>query len=155
MLKGLDPLLSPDLLHALAAMGHGDEIVVVDANFPAASTAQRLIRLDGADSPRALAAILSVLPLDSFVDDPLKTMQVVGDAKKTPEAVRDFAAVVRRTQGHKVALTPIERQAFYERARDAYAIVATGERRFYGNIIVTKGVIDARGRVATPAEAAS
>jgi len=155
MLKGIDPLLSPELLHALAAMGHGDEIAIVDANFPAASTARRLIRLDGADAPAALAAILSVLPLDSFVDDPLKTMAIVGDAAKTPDAVRDFARVVERTQGRPVKLTPVERHAFYERARAAWAIVATGERRFYGNIIVTKGVIDAAGRVATPAEAAS
>jgi L-fucose mutarotase len=153
MLKGLDPLLSADLLHALRAMGHGDEIAVVDANFPAATNARRLIRIDGADAPRTLAAILSVLPLDSFVDDPLKVMAVVGDASLVPAVVRELGEAARAATGRAQALTAIERNAFYERARAAYAIVATGERRFYGNIIVTKGVLDPAGRVATPEDA--
>jgi len=153
MLKGLDPLLSADLLHALRAMGHGDEIAIVDANFPAASNARRLIRLDGADAPRALAAILSVLPLDSFVDDPLKVMAVVGDAAMVPEVVRQIGRTASEAAGSEQRLTAVARDAFYERARAAYAIVATGERRFYGNVIVTKGVLDPAGRVATPQDA--
>ncbi len=153
MLRGLDPLLSADLLHALRAMGHGDEIAIVDANFPAASNARRLIRLDGADAPRALAAILSVLPLDSFVDDPLKVMAVVGDAAKIPEVVRQIGRVASEATGREQRLSAVARDAFYERARAAYAIVATGERRFYGNVIVTKGVLDPAGKVATPEDA--
>jgi L-fucose mutarotase/ribose pyranase (RbsD/FucU family)/dihydrodipicolinate synthase/N-acetylneuraminate lyase len=132
MLRGIDPLLSADLLHALRAMGHGDEIAVVDANFPAASNARRLIRLDGVDAPRAVAAILSVLPLDSFVDDPLKVMAVVGDATKVPDVVREIGGAAQAATGRPQKLAAVARDAFYERARTAYAIVATGERRFYG-----------------------
>jgi L-fucose mutarotase len=153
MLKGLDPLLSADLLHALRAMGHGDEIAVVDANFPAASNARRLIRLDGADAPRAVRAILSVLPLDSFVDDPLKVMAVVGDAAKVPDVVREIGGAAQEATGRAQKLAAVAREAFYERARAAYAIVATGERRFYGNVIITKGVLDPAGKVATPEDA--
>lgn len=153
MLKGLDPLLSADLLHALRAMGHGDEIAVVDANFPAAANARRLIRLDGADAPRAVAAILSVLPLDSFVDDPLKVMEVVGDTAKVPDVVREIGDAAAHATGRAQTLAAVAREAFYARARAAYAIVATGERRFYGNVIITKGVLDPAGQVATPEDA--
>ncbi len=142
MLKLLDPLLGPDLLHALASMGHGDEIAVVDANFPGATCARRLVRLDGATAPRALAAVLSLLPLDSFVDAPLATMAVVGDAQAVPEAVREFREVAARAEGHEVKLTALAREAFYARARDAFAIVQTGETRLYGNVLVRKGVVD-------------
>ncbi|MBI1774773.1 MAG: ribose ABC transporter [Proteobacteria bacterium] len=141
MLKGIDLLLNADLLYALASMGHGDEIAVVDANFPAASVARRLIRLDGVDAPRALAAILTVLPLDSFVATPVHVMQVVGDPKAVPPAVRDFRPIVERAAGRPIEPNPLERHAFYERARACYAIVATGEGRKYGNIILAKGVI--------------
>ncbi len=102
MLKGLDPVLGPDLLHVLAAMGHGDELVVADGNFPAASLARRLVRLDGVDAPRALRAILSVLPLDTFTRTPAAVMAVVGDPGAVPEPVREFQALVdsrRRTRG--------------------------------------------------------
>jgi L-fucose mutarotase len=141
MLKGLDPLLSPDLLHALAAMGHGDELVVVDANFPAASVGRRLIRLPGIDAPRALRAILSVLPLDTFTETPAAVMAVVGDPKAVPPPVREFQDVVDAAAGKPVRIEAIERFAFYDRAKAAFAVVATGEPRFYGNIIVVKGVI--------------
>lgn len=149
MLKGLDPLLSPELLHALAAMGHGDEIALVDANFPAASTARRLIRLDGVDAPRALTAILSVLPLDSFVEAPALTMAVVGSPGTVPEAVRDFQRILDQSAGRAIKIAALARQEFYDRARAAWAIVATGERRFYGNIILVKGVFDPAGNVTT------
>ncbi len=139
MLKGLSPLLTPDLLHVLASMGHGDELVLADTNFPAATHARRLVRLPGVDAPRVLDAILSVLPLDDFVDQPALTMQVVGDASAVPEVVLAFNASLR--QHGAVASTAIERSAFYERAAAAFAIIATGECRVYGNILLKKGVV--------------
>jgi L-fucose mutarotase len=138
MLRGISPLLSPDLLHALASMGHGDTLAVVDANFPAAALARRLVRLPGIDTPTALAAVLSVLPLDDFEPDPACVMQVVGAAEEIPPAVRDIAAVLGR---HGVQPSSRERHEFYRVAADAFAILQTGERRFYGNILLRKGVI--------------
>jgi L-fucose mutarotase len=140
MLRGLDPLLTSDLLHALASMGHGDEIVIADANFPAASVARRLIPLPGADAPRALAAVLSVLPLDDFGGVPAAVMAVVGDPDAVPEPVVEFTAQLRAAGLAEPPLR-LERHAFYARAREAFAVVRTGERRFYGNIILTKGVV--------------
>ena len=147
MLIGIDPLLSPDLLMILAAMGHGDELVIVDANYPATSNARRLVRLDGVDTSRALAAILSVFPLDSFVKAPANGMQVVGKPKEIPPAIADFQAIVNRLSDFAVQIGRIERHAFYERASTCYAIVATSDRRLYANIILTKGVIGADGKV--------
>lgn len=141
MLKGLDPLLAPDLLHALRAMGHGDEIAIVDANFPAASVARRLVRLDGVTATRALDAVLSVLPLDDFVDCAAHRMEVVGDPAAVPEICAEFARALERAAGSAVRLGALERFGFYDRVRDAFAVVATGETRLYGNIILTKGVI--------------
>jgi len=138
VLKGLSPLLSPDLLHVLASMGHGDEIVLADAFFPAAAHAKRLVRLPGVDADRVLDAVLSVLPLDSFVANAACTMQVVGDATAVPPAVADFTATLQR-HGSPAPAT-LERFAFYERAAQAFAIVATGETRTYGNILLKKGV---------------
>jgi L-fucose mutarotase len=139
MLRGLDPLLTPDLLHALASMGHGDTIAVVDANFPAAASARRLIFLPGADAPAALGAILSLLPIDDFEPDPITVMQVVGDPDATPAPLHDFSVVLlQHTAPSPVA---IERHAFYRAAAACFAIVQTGERRFYGNILLRKGVI--------------
>jgi L-fucose mutarotase len=141
MLKGLDPILSPDLLHVLAAMGHGDELVIADGNFPAATLARRLVRLDGVDAPRALRAILSVLPLDTFVATPAQVMAVVGDSGAVPAPVREFQSIVDAAVGRSLPLEALERFAFYERARAAFAVVATGERRPYGNILLVKGVV--------------
>ena len=138
MLIGLDPLLTPELLHALAAMGHGDRIVLVDANYPA-TRGRRLIRQPGADTPRVLRAVLSLLPCDTYVDDPAQIMQVVGDAAAVPPVVAQMNAILRAA-GWPEAVG-IERHAFYESAETAYAIVQTGERRFYGNVALTKGVI--------------
>ena len=137
MLIGLNPLLSPDLLHALAAMGHGDEIAIVDGNFPGTTCAQRLLRLDGVTATEALRAVLSLLPLDSFVDHAAHVMQVVGDADAVPEAVAEFTAII----GDKAKVGPVERFAFYERAKKAYCIVATGEAALYANVILKKGVV--------------
>ncbi len=137
MLIGLNTLLSPDLLHTLAAMGHGDEIAIVDANFPATACAKRLIRMDGVSATAALEAVLSLLPLDSYVEHSANVMQVVGDAQAVPPAVADFTAMI----GARGSVGSIERFAFYERAKHCFAIVQTGEGRLYGNIILTKGVI--------------
>jgi L-fucose mutarotase len=139
MLRGIHPLLSPDLLHALASMGHGDRIAVVDANFPAVSHAKRLITLPGIDAPSVLEAILTVMPVDDFEPHPLSVMQVVGDAALIPETVRAFLAILARNDLPPPA--SLERHAFYRAAAEAFAVVQTGERRFYGNILVTKGVV--------------
>jgi L-fucose mutarotase len=139
MLLGLDPLLTPDLLHALASAGHGDRLAIVDANFPAAANARRLVPLPGTDAAAALRAVLSVLPLDTFEPDPAVVMQVVGDAAAVPPAVAEFTEILRGAGGAPPAALP--RHEFYAAARTAFAVVATGERRLYGNIIVTKGIV--------------
>ena len=139
MLKGLSPLLSPDLLHVLASMGHGDEIVLADANFPAATHAKRLVNLPGTGAPDVLDAVLSVLPLDDFAAQAALTMQVVGDPSARPPVVVDLDAVLHR-HGCS-ASSALERFAFYGRAAGAFAIVATGETRIYGNILLKKGVV--------------
>ncbi len=138
-LLGLDPLLTPDLLHALASAGHGDRIAIVDANFPAAANAQRLVRLAGADAAATLRAVVSVLPLDEFEPDPAAVMEVVGDPEAVPEAVAAFAAILRGLGAAPPARLP--RHAFYAAAREAFVVVATGDRRLYANVIVTKGVV--------------
>ncbi len=147
MLRGIDPLLSPELLMILRAMGHGDEIAIVDANYPATSNADWPVRLDGVDASQALAAILSVLPLDSFVEDPANGMQVVGKPDEVPPAIADFQAIVDRLAGFPVRIGRIERFGFYERAKTCFAVVATGDRRLYANIILKKGVIGADGEI--------
>ncbi|MDD2869352.1 RbsD/FucU domain-containing protein [Neomegalonema sp.] len=143
MLKGLDPMLGPETLAALASMGHGDEIVLCDANFPAESVARstvlgRALRMD-CDALRALKAVLSLLPLDGHEPDPVLTMQVVGDPAAVPEAVA-LAEPLFGAEG--VASASLERFAFYDRARKAYAILRTAETRPYGNFILRKGVIN-------------
>jgi len=147
MLKHIPSLLTPDALHALAAMGHGDDVAIVDANFPAARVARQggatLVQLAGATSPEALEAVLHLLPLDSFVPDAAWTMQVVGDAAAVPEPVAQFAQALVHA-GERPAL-PLERFAFYEQARSAFLILQTGEQRKYGNILLRKGVIASDG----------
>ena len=138
MLIGLDPVLTPDLLHALAAMGHGDRIVLVDANYPA-TRGRRLITLAGVDVVRALRAVLSLLPCDTYVDDPAAIMQVVGAPDAVPEVVRLMNVELQRVGWPRTI--GIERHAFYAAAESAYAIVQTAERRFYGNVLLTKGVL--------------
>ena len=139
MLKGLPPLLSPDLLHVLASMGHGDELVLADANFPAATHARRLIHLPGTSAPEVLRAVLQVFPLDDFVPQAALTMQVVGDPATRPPVVMEFDAVLH---AHGCAASAsLERFAFYTRAAGAFAIVATGETRIYGNLLLKKGVV--------------
>jgi L-fucose mutarotase len=141
MLKGLNPLLSPDLLATLRAMGHGDEIAIVDANFPADSMSQRLVRLDGLSATAVLDAVLSVMPLDDFAREAAWRMEVVGDPQAEQPIYGEFRAIIARHESSATHLAGLERFAFYERARAAYAIVATGEVRLYGNIILKKGVV--------------
>jgi len=142
MLKGIDPLLGPDALSILQAMGHGDDLVIGDANFPAAAVASRLVRIEGAGAPRVLQAVLSLLPVDAFEPDPLVSMQVVGDAAATPAIVAEMQGVADAALEPAVRIDSLERFAFYARARQAYAVFATGERAFYGNLIIRKGVIE-------------
>ncbi|WP_170791682.1 RbsD/FucU family protein [Ruegeria lacuscaerulensis] len=141
MLRNIDPILSPDLLHTLRAMGHGDEIVIADANFPGTSTGPDCIRADGSSASDVLRAVLSVMPLDNFVSYPALTMQVVGNPDAVPDAVADFQRIINETADNPADVQGLERFAFYDRAATAYAIVQTGERRLYGNIILKKGVI--------------
>jgi L-fucose mutarotase len=141
MLRNIPPLLSPDLLHALAAMGHGDDIVIADANFPGQSKGQRVVRADGLTASDMLRAVLQVMPLDTFVDDPAITMQVVGKPDEIPPAVADFQTIIDQTADAPARITGVERFSFYDRAEQAFVIVQTGEARLYGNIILKKGVI--------------
>jgi L-fucose mutarotase len=141
MLRGIPPLLTADLLHALAAMGHGDTIAIVDANFPATATGRRVVELAGASSPETLDAVLTVLPLDTYAAPAAFTMEVVGDAGAVPEPVADFAAVFTEHGLGDWEIGHLAREAFYQQARTAFAVVRTGELRPYGNILLTKGVI--------------
>ncbi len=158
MLKNIDPLLNADILHALRAMGHGDEVVICDANFPADSVARktalgRVLRLDGVDAPRAIRAVLSVLPLDSFVDSPAERMEVVGAAATLPAVQREAQSEVDAAEGRSTPFAPVERFAFYERAKQAYCVIATGETRGYGCFIFKKGVFLAPDMPAASASA--
>jgi L-fucose mutarotase len=140
VLKGIDPLLSPDLLHILASMGHGDEIVLVDALYPAVTNAQRLVRLPGSALPGAARAVLSILPLDTFIDQPMATMAMVDTPEVVPEVQQEVLSLAIAAEGREIGMEQVERFAFYERSRRAFAIVQTGELRPYGNVIFTKGV---------------
>ena len=140
MLKSIPPILSPDLLHALRAMGHGDEIVIVDANYPAESAGPPVIRLDGLSATDVADAVLTLLPLDDFVEHAAFAMEVVDNPRKREQTHKDFDKHVKRHEpAMKLAL--LERFAFYERAAQAFVIVQTGERRLYGNILLKKGII--------------
>ena len=141
MLKGIPGILSPELLKILMEMGHGDELVIGDGNFPAASMAQRLVRCDGHDVPQLLDAILKLFPVDPYVDAPVSLMQVVpGDKVDTP--IWDvYREIIKKHEPVNNKLENVERFAFYERAKKAYAIIATGERALYANIILKKGVV--------------
>jgi len=140
MLKRIDPIISPDLLALLREMGHGDEIVIADANFPAASLARRLARADGVDAVRITQAITELLPLDDFVPAAAFRMALIDAPDAEPPIVPEFRRVLAGN-GYAGPIEAIERFAFYERARLAFAVVATGERRLYGNLILKKGVL--------------
>jgi len=144
MLKSIPPLLTPDALHALASMGHGDELVIADANFPAARIAAaggaRLVQLPGADAPQVLRAVLQLLPLDDFGPEAAWTMQMAGDTEFAPPPVVQFEQVL--SDAGEQPAQPLERFAFYERAQHAFAVFRSGEQRSYGNIILRKGVVN-------------
>jgi L-fucose mutarotase len=141
MLKGIDPLLNADLLWALRAMGHGDDIILADTNFPSTTMGKRLVRMDGVPGPRLLEAILSVMPLDDFVPDPALRIEVVGDPDAEPEVCAGYARILARPENGGVQLGKLERFAFYERSKQAFAVVASGESRVYGCVLLKKGVI--------------
>jgi L-fucose mutarotase len=140
MLKNIHPLLSADLLTVLAQMGHGDDLAIVDANFPAATMGRRVVR-SSADTTQVLEAVLTLLPLDDFVESPVTVMKVVGAPDEIPATVREYQATVDKAEGKPVKLERIERFAFYERAKSAFAVVATAETRLYGVVIVKMGVV--------------
>jgi len=146
MLKGIDPVLTPDLLAALAAMGHGDDLALVDANHPAARiaascTVRQPIRLPGLTMARAARAILSLFPVDDFTDDPARRMQIVGDAGAMPDVQREVQAEIDLAVGRPLPLVGIERFAFYEAAKAAFVVVQVGDARPYGCFLIRKGVI--------------
>ncbi|WP_284162559.1 RbsD/FucU family protein [Frigidibacter sp. SD6-1] len=146
MLKGIDPRLNAEVLGALRAMGHGDTLVVADTNFPSDSIARQtvlgsLLRMDNLTCAQAMNAILSVLPLDTFVDDFAGRMEVVGDAAAVPKVQREVQVEIDQAEGRERPMIGIERFDFYKRAKTAYAVIQTGERRFYGCFILRKGVI--------------
>ena len=141
MLNGIPSILSPELLKIMMEMGHGDELVIADGNFPAASIAQRLVRSDGNIVPELLEAVLKFFPLDPYVDHPVALMQVVpGDTYK-PTIWKTYKTIVKKSNNTNKSIENIERFAFYERAKKAYAVVATSETALYANIILKKGVV--------------
>lgn len=140
MLKGIPPILGPELLHILRAMGHGDEIAIVDANYPAEGAGPPVIRLDGLSATDVLDAVLTLMPLDTFVDEQAFAMEVVGDPEKREQTHKDFDKLIKKHEPD-MQLSLLERFAYYERVKDAFAIVQTGERRLYGNILLKKGII--------------
>ena len=149
MLKGIDPILNADVLYALRAMGHGDDLILCDTNFPAESVAQatalgELLRID-APLARVARGVLSLYPLDSFVDDAAARMEVVGKPDEVPEVQEEVQAEINMAEGKAWPMVGIERFAFYERAKQAFAVIQTGERRFYGCIALRKGVIPPEG----------
>ena len=147
MLINVDPLLNPEILSLLRSMGHGDKLVLADANFPSASLAKKLIRLDGANIPNAAKAILSVLPLDSFVDYPVERMEIDDNPDEINDVHQDLIDVLKLSAGDKWKVGSIERFKFYEKAKQAYMIVSTTDARAFGCFIITKGVIKPDGSV--------
>jgi len=146
MLKSIDPLLNADVLYALRSMGHGDDLILCDTNFPADSVARqtvfgRLLRIDNVTAALAARAILSVLPLDSFVDTPAFRMEIVGQPGEIPPVQSEVQAEIDAAQGRPSPMGSVERFAFYDLAKKAYCVVQTGERRFYGCFVFKKGVI--------------
>lgn len=141
MLKGIPEILSPELMRVLMEMGHGDELVLADGNFPATSHARRLVRADGHGVPALLEAVLQFLPLDTFVETPAAVMQPVDDNTAAPPIWQDYRDLMLAAEGRDIPLEFVDRFAFYERAKHAFAIVATGETAIYANLILKKGVV--------------
>ena len=150
MLKGIDPRLNADVLHALRSMGHGDALIISDTNFPSDSVARqtaygRLLRMENLTAGEAIGAILSVLPLDTFVEDFAGRMEIVGEPDTIPPVQAEVQAAIDAAEGTPRPMVGIERFAFYDLARSSYAVIQTGERRFYGCFMLRKGVIPPGG----------
>ena len=146
MLKGISPLLNADVLQALRAMGHGDDLIIADTNFPSDSIARqtrlgKLLRIDNVTAAEAAAAVLSVYPLDTFVDDAAGRMEIVGSPDEIPPVQQEVQKEIDKAEGKSWPMIPVERYAFYERAKQAYCVIQTGERRFYGCFAFRKGVV--------------
>ena len=146
MLKNISPLLNADVLYALKAMGHGDYLILSDTNFPADSIARQtvlgeLLRMETTTSAQAAEAILSLMPLDTFIDNAAERMEIVGSPDELPDVQQEVQVVIDKAEGKSWPLKSIERFAFYEKAKNAYCVIQTGERRFYGCFVLTKGVI--------------
>lgn len=145
MLKGINPLLNADVLQALRAMGHGDDLIIADTNFPSDSVARqtvhgRLLRID-APAAEVVRAVLSLYPLDTFVDDSAARMEIVGKPDEIPPVQKEVQKEIDKAEGKSWPMISVERYAFYERAKQAYCVVQTGERRFYGCFAFRKGVV--------------
>lgn len=140
MLKNIPSILSPELLKILMEMGHGDELVIADGNFPSANYGQRLVRLDGHGVPEVLGAILDLFPLDSYSDAPVALMEVVKGDTFVPTIWATYTDIIKDKEGDQ-KIENVERFKFYDRAKEAYAVVATGETSLYANIIIKKGVV--------------
>ncbi|WP_434722933.1 RbsD/FucU family protein [Mesorhizobium sp. RIZ17] len=145
MLKGINPLLNADVLQALRAMGHGDDLIIADTNFPSDSVARqtvlgKLLRID-ATAAEVVKAVLSVLPLDTFVNDAAARMEIVGKPNEIPPVQKEVQKEIDAAEGKPWPMISIERYAFYERSRRAYCVIQTGERRFYGCFAFRKGVV--------------
>jgi L-fucose mutarotase len=141
MLKNIPPIFSPELMKTLMEMGHGDDIVLADGNFPAASVAQRLVRCDGHGVPELLEAVLQFFPLDTYVDRPAAVMQIVPGDPTEPTIWEQYEEILKNSGQQHVDLDYLERFRFYDRAKNAYAVVATSEKALYANIILKKGVL--------------
>jgi L-fucose mutarotase len=145
MLKGINPLLNADVLQALRAMGHGDDLIICDTNFPADSVARqtvfgKLLRID-ASAAEVVKAVLSLYPLDTFVNDAAARMEIVGKPKEIPPVQKEVQKEIDAAEGKPWPMISIERYAFYERSKKAYCVIQTGERRFYGCFAFRKGVV--------------
>ncbi|RWP27936.1 RbsD/FucU family protein [Mesorhizobium sp.] len=145
MLKGIYPLLNADVLQALRAMGHGDDLIIADTNFPSDSVARqtvlgRLLRID-APAADVVKAVLSLYPLDTFVDDAAARMEIVGKPDEIPAVQQEVQGEIDAAEGKAWPMISVERYAFYERAKKAYCVIQTGERRFYGCFAFRKGVV--------------
>lgn len=146
MLKGIDPILNADVLHALKSMGHGDDLIIADMNFPSDSIARqtaygRLLKLENVTAGRAAQAILSLMPLDSFVPHPALRMEIVGKPDEIPPVQQEVQDAIDAAEGRSWPMGSIERFAFYEAAKKSYCVIQTGERRFYGCFVLKKGVV--------------
>ncbi|RYH06989.1 RbsD/FucU family protein [Tropicimonas sp. IMCC6043] len=150
MLKGIDNRLNADVLYVLRSMGHGDALVIADTNFPSDSVARHtvygeLLRMENLRAAEAVSAILSVMPLDTFVDDFAGRMEMVGEPETVPPVQAEVQAEIDRAEGKARPMIGIERFDFYDQARESYAVIQTGERRFYGCFLFRKGVIPPAG----------